>query len=87
MVVFDDDGIRAPVTANWLRQLGHEAWVLTGGIDSGLALPDPRVPGPLALPVIDVGTLARHVATAARPSWICGRARLGSKGMFPAAGG
>ncbi|MGE8326898.1 cystathionine beta-lyase [Pseudomonas urmiensis] len=39
VVLFDDDGVRAPVVASWLRQMGHEAYVLKGGLDSGLALP------------------------------------------------
>ncbi|WP_369991478.1 cystathionine beta-lyase [Pseudomonas xanthosomatis] len=39
VVLFDDDGVRAPVTASWLRQMGHEAYVLEGGLGSGLALP------------------------------------------------
>ncbi|PLZ02148.1 sulfurtransferase [Burkholderia sp. WAC0059] len=62
VVLFDDDGIRAPVTASWLRQLGHEASVLEHGLDSGLALPDAPVPDPVALPVIDAQTLARRLA-------------------------
>ncbi|AMP39572.1 rhodanese-like domain-containing protein [Ralstonia solanacearum] len=32
LVVFDDDGIRAPVIASWLRQMGHDAVVLDGGL-------------------------------------------------------
>ncbi|QXH44332.1 cystathionine beta-lyase [Pseudomonas xanthosomatis] len=39
VVLFDDDGVRAPVTASWLRQMGHEVYVLEGGLGSGLALP------------------------------------------------
>jgi cystathionine beta-lyase len=39
IVLFDSDGVRAPVVASWLRQLGHEAYVLEAGLDSGLALP------------------------------------------------
>ena len=39
IVLVDSDGVRAPIVASWLRQLGHEAYVLNGGIDSGLALP------------------------------------------------
>ncbi|WP_411380360.1 cystathionine beta-lyase [Pseudomonas sp. MPB26] len=39
VVLVDSDGVRAPIVASWLRQLGHEAYVLSGGIDSGLALP------------------------------------------------
>jgi cystathionine beta-lyase len=49
VVVFDNDGVRAPIVASWLRQLGHEAYVLAGGLSSGLALatvaaPTPRLP-------------------------------------------
>ena len=32
LVVADDEEVRAPVVAAWLRQLGHEACVLEGGI-------------------------------------------------------
>lgn len=39
VVLFDDDGVRAPVVASWLRQMGHEAYVLQEGLASGLALP------------------------------------------------
>ena len=39
IVLVDSDGVRAPIVASWLRQLGHEAYVLSGGITSGLALP------------------------------------------------
>ncbi|CAG9255307.1 Sulfurtransferase [Paraburkholderia unamae] len=80
VLLFDDDGVRAPVTASWLRQLGHEAWVLEGGLRSGLALSDPRVPDPVALPVISTDELSRRLADAAasvvdlRPSaaWLNG---------------
>ncbi|WP_144109615.1 rhodanese-like domain-containing protein [Paraburkholderia sp. BCC1886] len=62
VVLFDDDGIRAPVTAAWLRQLGHEAWVLEGGLHSGLALAEPLVQEAPVLPTIDADTLARRIA-------------------------
>ncbi|WCM48490.1 cystathionine beta-lyase [Pseudomonas sp. WJP1] len=39
LVLIDSDGVRAPIVASWLRQLGHEAYVLAGGVSSGLALP------------------------------------------------
>jgi rhodanese-related sulfurtransferase len=32
LVLLDDEQVRAPVTAGWLRQLGHEAFVLEGGV-------------------------------------------------------
>jgi rhodanese-related sulfurtransferase len=47
LVLFDSDGVRAPVVASWLRQLGHDACVLRGGLDSGLdlaAAPQPQAP-------------------------------------------
>ncbi len=41
LVLVDDDGVRAPMIASWLRQLGHEAHVLEGGVASlaGFELP------------------------------------------------
>jgi rhodanese-related sulfurtransferase len=32
LVLVDEECVRAPVVASWLRQLGHETYVLTGGI-------------------------------------------------------
>ncbi len=48
MVLLDKEGIRASVIASWLRQLGHEAYVLDGGIGAldGVELPgvlQPRI--------------------------------------------
>ncbi|RDU97222.1 rhodanese-like domain-containing protein [Trinickia dinghuensis] len=39
IVLFDSDGVRAPIVAAWLRQLGHDAIVLRGGLASGVSLP------------------------------------------------
>lgn len=39
IVLIDSDGVRALIVAGWLRQLGHQAYVLADGISSGLALP------------------------------------------------
>lgn len=39
IVLVDSDGVRAPIVASWLRQLGHLAYVLIEGIASGLVLP------------------------------------------------
>lgn len=33
LVLFDNDGIRAPIIASWLRQLGHNAYVLSDTLD------------------------------------------------------
>jgi rhodanese-related sulfurtransferase len=37
IVVLDDEQVRAPVIAGWLRQLGHEAYVLDGGTAAAAA--------------------------------------------------
>jgi len=34
VVLADSELVRAPVVAAWLRQLGHEAYVLVGGVDA-----------------------------------------------------
>lgn len=56
VVLFDDDGVRAPVVASWLRQLGHQAYVLEGGKGSGLALPAPEA-GVIDLPAATAAEL------------------------------
>lgn len=63
IVLFDAEGIRAPIVASWLRQAGHDAHVLAGGLDSGLALAG-RVPAfePPALAEVDAATLADELA-------------------------
>jgi rhodanese-related sulfurtransferase len=37
VILFDGDGVRAPMIAMWLRQLGHDAQVLRGGVRASLA--------------------------------------------------
>ncbi|HVL59315.1 MAG TPA: rhodanese-like domain-containing protein [Burkholderiaceae bacterium] len=37
LVLVDDGDVRARVTAGWLRKLGHQAWVLAGGIAAAAA--------------------------------------------------
>ncbi|KHK49439.1 sulfurtransferase [Ralstonia sp. A12] len=65
LIVFDDDGIRAPVIASWLHQMGHDAVVLEGGLSeanaAALATDDAQwQPAP---PVgIDAGTLRNAFA-------------------------
>jgi rhodanese-related sulfurtransferase len=53
LVLADGDGIRAPMVAAWLRQLGHEAYVLADYAAAGAIigeLPADRVPrGPASL--------------------------------------
>jgi rhodanese-related sulfurtransferase len=39
IVLADSEGVRAPVVAAWLTQLGCDVYVLEGGVHSGLKLP------------------------------------------------
>ncbi len=61
LVLFDSDGVRAPVVASWLRQLGHDASVLQGGLHSGLALGPAQPPQPPALAGISVARLQERM--------------------------
>ena len=38
LLLLDSDGVRAPLVAYWLRQMGHKATVLEGGIEAARAL-------------------------------------------------
>ncbi|VVE18592.1 rhodanese-like domain-containing protein [Pandoraea fibrosis] len=62
VVLFDNDGVRAPIVASWLRQLGHDAYVLRDGLASGASLPASESAVGTTLPEIDVATLAAALA-------------------------
>jgi rhodanese-related sulfurtransferase len=62
LVLFDDDGVRAPTVASWLRQMGHDASVLEGGLSSGLGLEAPGAPVPPPLARISAQELAARLA-------------------------
>lgn len=62
IVLFDSDGVRAPVVASWLRQMNHEACVLNGGLSSGLAIEAAAGAVPAPLEAITVDQLARRLA-------------------------
>lgn len=59
LVLVDNDGVRAPIVAAWLRQLGHDAYVLEGGLSSGLHLPIDNSGAFPALPEIAAAELAQ----------------------------
>jgi rhodanese-related sulfurtransferase len=44
VVLVDEEEVRAPMTAQWLRQLGHEAYVLEGGTAAAAQLVPPVIP-------------------------------------------
>jgi rhodanese-related sulfurtransferase len=61
LVLFDNDGVRAPTIASWLRQMGHDASVLEGGLASGLSLAPAAAPQAPALATIDAQALAARI--------------------------
>jgi rhodanese-related sulfurtransferase len=58
LVLFDDDGVRAAVTASWLRQAGWQAYVLEDGLASGAAVRPTPVYAPPPVVSIDAAALA-----------------------------
>ena len=70
IVLADTDGIRAPVVAAWLRQLGHEAFVLEGGLAAARTLDRPPLvsgPGTSAPALLTAAQLASLMAGATPP--------------------
>jgi len=58
LVLIDNDGVRAPIVASWLRQLGHEAYVLEDGLRSELSLPQAHQTLADPLPSLSTAQLA-----------------------------
>ena len=65
LVLADDEMVRAPVVAAWLRQLGHDACVLDDGVTAARALAwqRPVPPAPAALPSITPAKTAAALAS------------------------
>ncbi|MEM8972599.1 MAG: rhodanese-like domain-containing protein [Pseudomonadota bacterium] len=60
ILLLDSDGVRAPLAAYWLRQMGHKACVLEGGVEAAKGLNVPAADlsnGGEALPLQDAATL------------------------------
>ena len=78
IVLLDDDGVRARMSAAWLRQMGQpDVFVVDGGIAAlaGLRVPEPAVPELTApAPVIDVLRLTEAL-DAGRPTIVVDLAR------------
>ena len=65
IVVFDAEGVRAPVVASWLRQMGWDASVLQEGVAAVLNVTAASVDVP-AVPVLDDTALAAASAQGAQ---------------------
>ena len=61
IVLLDTDGIRAPLIAAWLRQLGHDAYLLTG--DVTLAPPAKAPSAVMPLAAVDADEVAAEAAS------------------------
>ncbi len=78
-IVLIDGGenVRAPVVASWLKQLGCDAWVLEGGVRSGL-----RAPATAKLPLPALDTLSAADLKRALDSGACAVFDLGASMSF-----
>lgn len=65
IVVFDAEGVRAPVVASWLRQMGWDASVLREGVQACLDNPVEKALAP-QLPVLTDAQLAAAIAQGAQ---------------------
>ncbi|MGE8660093.1 MAG: rhodanese-like domain-containing protein [Achromobacter sp.] len=65
IVVFDGEGVRAPVVASWLRQMGWDASVLRQGVAADLPAPVASTPEP-PVTVLDDKALAAAQARGAQ---------------------
>lgn len=62
IVLVDDNGVRATMTASWLRQLGwSDAVVLAGGVASGSAVTSKPARRSISAPTISVSELAEQL--------------------------
>ena len=61
LVLFDSGDVRASVVASWLHQMGHDASVLVGGLQSGLALSAEAALQPPRLATITAPELDRRM--------------------------
>ncbi|MCW5257622.1 sulfurtransferase [Verminephrobacter aporrectodeae subsp. tuberculatae] len=64
LLLFDSEGVRAPVVASWLRQMGIDAHVLQDGVAAALRLPPPLQPALPAVPMQTADALAAALASA-----------------------
>lgn len=77
IVIFDSEGVRAPVVASWLKQLGCEVYVLEDGTRAAVKAPAPANPALPQLASISAAALKRDLDAGA-----CAAFDLGSSMRF-----
>lgn len=65
IVLADSEGVRAPVVASWLKQLGCDAYVLEGGMGADFGVAPPRAPELPGVAQISAEDLKRRQAEGA----------------------
>jgi rhodanese-related sulfurtransferase len=65
LVLIDGEEVRAPVIAGWLRQLGHEAYAVQGGVASAAKVDWPQ-PGAAPRPAPPAAIASQELADALR---------------------
>ncbi|MCC7426582.1 MAG: sulfurtransferase [Alphaproteobacteria bacterium] len=58
LLLADSEGVRAIMTADWLRRMGHDAHVLASGVRAKRAAPVPPRPALPELPIVEAGALS-----------------------------
>lgn len=66
IVVFDAEGVRAPVIASWLRQMGWDACVLQEGVNAALSLESAAAPQPPGISLLSDAALAAALTQGAQ---------------------
>lgn len=66
LILLDDEGVRAPVVASWLRQLGWQAVVLQDGVRADLNVAATALPEFPKLPVCNTADLGRAIESGAQ---------------------
>ncbi len=58
IVIMDNEMVRAPMMANWIHQIGHDVYVLNGGVDAMRGVAIPQAPAFDAEPVAGIAAAA-----------------------------
>lgn len=90
IVLVDDDGVRANMTASWLAQMAWDVFVVddaTRGDFTGTGTPAPKLPPLPEVPAIDAAALAAGLAGASSATTVIDVSKLAAyrKGHIPGA--